>query len=113
EQIVKFPVARQKPPAIWQCHGRVLQNRFADDGCNPGPRRWVANANANCHSNTYGYSYTELNANCAPEAAALTKVEPGPKTTANSCAAPVAQLPGCLTGKRGFPKMFFASIAST
>ena len=95
--IVQLPVRRRSAAASCQCHGRVLQNRFADDGCNPSPCRWHANANANAnsygnrHFNTYGYRYTDLNANCDPEADTLTKVEPGPKTAANFSAAKTAR----------------------
>jgi len=113
--IVQLPVRRRSAAASRQCHGRVLQNRFADDGCNPGPRGGHANANANSygnrHFNTYGYRYTDLNANCDPEADTLTKVEPGPKTAANFSAAPLALLPGARPRTDVFQKFFFASIA--
>jgi hypothetical protein len=115
--IVQLPVQRRSAAASCQCHGRVLQNRFPDYGCNPGPRRWHSNANADCygnrHFNTYGYRYTDLNANCDPEADALTQVEPGPKTAANFSAAPLALLPGVRPRSEVFQKNFFCVYRET
>lgn len=97
---VQLPLRCRSAATSCQCYGRFFQNRFADDGCNRGSRRWHPNANAN----TYGYS--ELNAYCNPKADALTEVEPRPKTTGNSSAAPLA-FAAVLTGKRSLPKNVF------
>ena len=84
--LYSFRFDANQPPQTTNGHGRVLQNRFADDGCNPGPCRWHANANTYCHGHANG------NTDCHTAAHSNTKVESVAKASSNSATAPLAVL---------------------
>ena len=100
------------------CHGRFLQNRFADDGCNPGPRQ-VGRQRQHLLSNVPPQLLRQQqlprprngNTDCHSAADSNAKVHPVPKASSNSCAAPVAGDDGlveCVVLRKGawLPRSF-------
>jgi hypothetical protein len=65
--IVQFPIRRRSTATSSQRNGRFLQDRFADDGCNPGAC-WGgvpnSNANTNCDCNLNIYTNGNCDSNC-------------------------------------------------
>jgi hypothetical protein len=116
--IIQFPVRRRSTAADCQCDNRLLQDRLAHDGWDPGTcinchpnsnsyangdrysysdcyRDVYSNSYCNSYSHSYSHCHTHCDSYCYSDAYFHTKTNPDAKrygfakATSNSAAAPV------------------------